>query len=138
MRAFALTVALLALAGPSRADEDVDPEPPEAGVRQLLGKWESTKHVFKGTERPLTTTSYVFEKGKATCTYGRNKVEERSFKIDARRRALLMTYNGTTRTHFFKFEKGELHLSIDRSNDPKAKPDFSGQTSPVVVFKKVK
>jgi hypothetical protein len=137
MRAFALTVALLAVAGPSRAD-DVDPEPPGAGVRQLVGKWESTKHVFKGAERPFTTTSYVFEKDKATCTFGKGKVEERASKIDARRRAILMTYNGATKTHFFKIEKGELHLSIDRSNDPKAKPDFGGQTSPVVVFKRVK
>jgi hypothetical protein len=140
MRALALTL-MLALAAQCHAG-DVDPEPPGAGVRQLLGKWESVKHVSKGVERPFTTTSYAFEKDKATCTFGGGKGgptrQERTYKIDARRRAVLMTYNGKTQTHFFKIEKGELYLSIDRSNDLRAKPAFSGKTSPMVIFKKAK
>jgi hypothetical protein len=145
MRTFALALALLALTSLTRAD-DVDPEPPGQGVRQLLGKWESTKNVSKGVERPFTTTSYHFERDKVTCKYGAKSqtTQERTYKIDARRRAVLMTYHGTTRTHFYKIEKGELYLSIDRSKDPDAKkdpnvkPDFTGKTTPVLILKKVK
>jgi hypothetical protein len=139
MRTITLTLTLLAAAASSRAD-DVDPEPPAAGARQLLGKWQSTKNVTFGMERPFTTTSYDFGKDKVTCTYGPKgqTTQVRTYVIDNQRGAILMTYNGTTRTHFFKIEKGELFMSIDRTKDPKAKPDFSGKTTTVLILKKAK
>jgi hypothetical protein len=139
MRTIALAAGLLAVAGLVRADDD--PEPPNSGARQLLGKWQSYKRLSGGGEGAFTTTSYDFAKGKVTCQYGSKQkitTQERTFQIDRKRGAILMTYNGMTRRHFYKFEKGELLLTIDRSNDSDAKPDFTGKTSVVLILKKEK
>ena len=140
MRTIALAMALLAVTSLARAD-DVDPEPPASGLRQLQGKWESVRRLSLGKEDAFTTTSYLFEKDKVTARYGtktKQTTQIRTYEIDSKRRAILMTYNGVTRRHFYKFQKGELYLTIDRSKDDDVKPDFSGQTTTVLILKKVK
>jgi uncharacterized protein (TIGR03067 family) len=143
MRTFALLVALLAVAGLARADDD-DPEPPRgtAALRKLTGKWNSVRMILKGNERNYTSASYSFTKDKVTYTAGNGKLmRTMTFKPDKKRPDVLeMTpENAKVPTrYFFKIEKGELYLLPDRSNDPKTKPDFSGTTMPVMILKKEK
>jgi len=144
MRTFALAVALLALAGPARAQDD-DPEPPggAAALRKLKGTWNSVRRISKGQEIAYTLISYAFEKDKVTYTAGKGKlVRTMSLKVDKKRPDVIeLTQENAkvaTMRYFFKVEKGELYLVPDRSNDPKAKPDFSGNTTMVMVLKKEK
>jgi hypothetical protein len=141
MRTFALLVGLLAVAGLARADDN-DPEPPSgsAAMRKITGTWNSVRMISKGKDRDYALASYTFAKDKGSYTMGKGKlVRTFTLKPDRKRPDVLeMTLENAkvpTR-YFFKIEKGELYLVPDRSNDPKAKPDFSGMTTPVLVLKK--
>jgi uncharacterized protein (TIGR03067 family) len=139
VRTFTLTLALLALAGFACADED-DPEPPGGGaLRKLHGTWNAVRMVFKGAEKTPPNVSYVFEKDKVTYTSGK-AARPMTLKADRKRPDVIeMTpEKGTTQRFFFKIEKGELYLTPDRSKDPKAKPDFTGASMPVMVLKQEK
>jgi hypothetical protein len=143
MRTFALTVALLAVAGLARADDD-DPEPPggsSAALRKLKGTWISVRMIMKGKEGAYTSASYAFEKDKVTYTFGKG-VTGRAMTLQAdkkRRDVILMTPDkGVTLRFFFKIEKGELYLTPAPA-DAKAKADFSGkERTAVIILKKEK
>jgi hypothetical protein len=143
MRTFALAVALLAVAGLARADDD-DPEPPgSASLRKLMGKWVSVRRIAKGEEMAYTQLSYAFEKDKVTSSSGNGKlVRTMTLKVDKKRSDVIeMTGENVkvkTTRFFFKIEKGELFLTPTRSTDPKAKPDFTGGTGTVMILKKEK
>jgi uncharacterized protein (TIGR03067 family) len=143
MRTFALTVTLLALAGSVRADE-IDPEPPggSASVRKLKGAWKSVRMISKGKERTYTSVTYKFSDDKVTYTFGGGKgTRTMTLKTDKKRPNVIeMTVENSkvTNRYFFKFEKGELYLQPDRSGDPKAKPDFTGNTISVLVLQQEK
>jgi hypothetical protein len=139
MRTLVLTLALLTPAGLCRAD-DVDPEPPGGNaVRKLQGKWQSMRRVAKGQETDFVTTSWVFEKDRAVCTFNGGQVERSTIRADRScPQAILLTGESRIKRYFFKFEKGELYLSPDRTKDQKARPDFSGKVVTVIVLKKVK
>jgi uncharacterized protein (TIGR03067 family) len=142
MRTFALTVALLAVAGLARAEDD--PEPPggsSAALRKLAGTWNAVRVISQGVEQPYDLTSYSFEKDKVINTLGRGKISRTlTLKLDKKRPDVieLTPENSKTTRFFFKIEKGELYLMPDRTNDPKAKPDFSGKTTAVIILKKEK
>jgi uncharacterized protein (TIGR03067 family) len=140
MRTFALTVALLALAGFTRAD-DTDPEPPGASLRRLQGTWKTVRILVKGREREDNTT-YTFDKDQVTYAFSDSNSKGGSYKmtvkVDRERPDLIeMKRNGGPPTRcFFKIDQGELYLVPARS--PKAKPDFTGKTAPVRVLKREK
>jgi hypothetical protein len=139
MRRFALTVLLLVLVGFAFAEDD--PEPPATPLRKLQGTWTSVRRIAKGVEMAYTQITFTFDKDKVTSNldfFDKDKVT--SVKTDRKRPDLLeMTQDQRpTRRFFFKVEKGELYLAQDRTNDPKAKPDFSGQTELVMILKREK
>jgi hypothetical protein len=95
------------------------------------------RRIAKGQETTFVTTTWVFDKGKATCTFGGGQVERRTIKADKKcPDALLLTGDGRVKRYFCKIEKGELYLSPDRSKDKKARADFGGKTTTVIVLKK--
>ena len=142
MRTFALTVSLLALTGFARADED-DPEPSSGSLHKLQGTWNSVRRITKKGTLRNTSTSYTFAKDKVTMTGGKGKLmRTMTVKADRKRRDVIeMTQEnvkGVTTRYFFKIEKGELYLLPDRSGDPKAKADFSGEAGTVMIFEREK
>jgi uncharacterized protein (TIGR03067 family) len=142
MRKSMLTTAMLALAVVALAD-DVEPEPPggKAALRKLKGTWVSVRMYAKGDEKPHEgVATYTFEGDKATYVYRNNP--KRVMKFEAKRPDAFQVSQEDGKTpptkYFFKVEKGELHLIVNRSKDPDAKADFSGKTMPVIVYKKQK
>jgi uncharacterized protein (TIGR03067 family) len=126
-----------------RADE-TDPEPPggKALLGKLAGKWTVTKMVTKGAERkPPAGFTYTFEKDRVTYDLGGRLNRVMKCEPDPKRRDVLtMTPEGSkvANRYFFKIEKDTLFLALDRSNDPRAKPDFTGNTGQVLVLAKEK
>jgi uncharacterized protein (TIGR03067 family) len=143
MRTFALVVALLAVTDIARA-EDIDPEPSgtAATLKKLKGTWNSVRIISGGMESPYARLSYTFDGEKATYrTIGPKKGLERemTLKLDKNRKdSLELTYRTSTTKYHFKIEKDELFLVPDTRNDPKAKPDFTGNTNSVIVYKQEK
>jgi len=145
MRTFALMAAMLALAGITRA-EDTDPEPPgnTASLRKLKGTWVSVRRIVGGKEGAFAEmATYKFEGDKATYIFGKGSKSTRDMKFEADRKRpnafrVIQENTKTVTKYFFKIEKGELYLTLDRSNDPNAKADFSGKVMPVVIYKQQK
>jgi len=85
--------------------------------------------------------SYTFSGDKVTLTLNEKAGANMTLVADKKRRdAFEMTRDKSTITtkYFFKIEKGELFLVPNRSADPNAKPDFSGDTAQVLVLEKEK
>lgn len=140
MRTIAMSVALLALTGLARADDD-DPEPPRgAAFRKLQGTWTSVRIIMKGEEVARTTISYKFTKDKVVYTLTKGKTKDMTLKVDRKRHDLIEMSpdQGKTLRFFFKIEKGELYLTPAPSDDPKVKPDFSGKAGSVLILKQEK
>jgi hypothetical protein len=142
MRTFALTVALLAVAGLARAD-DVDPEPPGGGpFGKLQGKWQSVRRIVKGRESESAQASYEFKNDKVTYTLGKGRPRTMTLKADKKRSDLFSMAEENARfnsgRYYFKIENGELYLvpAVWAKSDDKI--DFSGKTAPVTIFKRTK
>jgi hypothetical protein len=143
MRTFALAVALLAVTGLARAEDD-DPEPPRSSavLQKLKGKWVSVRRIIGGESMEYTQIGYSFEKDKGTYSTARGKrVQEMTYKIDKNRPDVIEITRATAKaptTYFFKIENGELYLAPARFKNAKAKPDFSGTNGTVMILKKEK
>ncbi len=145
MRTFALTAVLLALAGFTRAD-DADPEPPgpgRAALRQLKGTWVSVRRLDRGKEKAFTgMATYFFDGDRAMYSFGGRPPIPLKFELDGKRpNAFRVTTAGVkaprmSNRYFFKFEKGELHLALDRTGKPGAQADFSGKSMSVVIYQR--
>lgn len=131
----------LATAGLVRAG-DPTPEPPGNVLARLQGKWKARALLIKGQKKDSNVT-YTFDKGKVTYSFGPGKGVTRELTVvpDKTRRDLIsMTPKGSSRSvqYFFKLAKGELHLAPVRRDDAKPKPDFSGDTAPVLILRREK
>jgi uncharacterized protein (TIGR03067 family) len=142
VRTFALMAAMLALAGIARADEDPEPPGGAAALRQLKGTWVSVRRIAGGKETEFAEmATYKFEGDKASYTFGKGGKTARVMKFEADRKRpfafqVIQENTKAATRYFFKIEKGELHLTLDRSKDPNARPDFSGKVMPVVIYKR--
>jgi hypothetical protein len=140
-RALVAAMALSVLVVAAGAD-DVDPEPPggKAALRKLKGTWVSVRMIVKGDSRAHEGATYTFEGDKATYVFRNNSKHVLKFEAKGPGAFQLSRDDGKAlfNKYFFKIEKGELHLIVNRSKDPDAKADFSGKTMPVIVYKKQK
>jgi len=139
MRTFTLSVALLAaMAAWARAEDD-DPEPQTGAtvLRKLKGTWTASRFLSPKGGGKMGNYSWTFDGDKMTyATGGRTLYTATITPGKTRRDAFTLkrdNANITTR-YFFEVKDGELFLTINTSTDPKAKPDFSGNTTYVSVF----
>jgi hypothetical protein len=130
----------LALAALMRA-ADPSPEPPADSLKELQGTWKARAILVRGTKKTLDVV-YTFDKGKATLTSAKSKAPRKMTVVaDKSRKGLFeMKPEGGTRAvkYFFKVEKGELYLSPVRPGVADPKPDFSGDTAPVLILTREK
>jgi len=144
MRTFAITLMALALGGAARAaDDEVDPEPQSGAqtLKKIKGTWNATRYIINKAEQKAPPYTYAFEGDKMTYSYrGRVSYTATITPDKTRKDAFTMKRDNSTITtkYFYKIEKGELFLALDRSNDPKAKADFSGDSGQVIVFEQQK
>ena len=106
--------------------------------RKLKGTWVSVRMIANGTERAHEGLAYTFEGDKATYTFRNNPKHALKFQAKGADAFHLSREDALFNKYFFKIEKGELHLIVNRSKDPDAKADFSGKTMPVIVYKRRK
>lgn len=141
MRTLALAVALLTAWGLTASADDVDPEPPAgANLSKLRGKWVSVRKISGGKESAYENVStYTFERDKVRYQWTKHDYSMK-VEIDKKRPfSMTMTKENTPpKKFFFKIEKGELYLTTDRTNDPKANADFSGKSGMVFIYKREK
>jgi hypothetical protein len=137
MRTITLMALLLVTTGFARADE-VDPEPPDT-LKKLKGTWKAVWIISGGVGGTPTGHSYTFDGEKATSRSAYLVVATvMTVKLDRKRNdslELLDRDRSRTTKYHFKIEKDKLFLVPDTSNDPKAKPDFTGKMNNVIVYK---
>jgi uncharacterized protein (TIGR03067 family) len=142
MRTLTLAALLLATCLADRqAVAGDDPEPPGSGPARLRGKWVSVRRIQKGKETDYVNQStYAFQGDKVRYTW---KTQDYSMKVELdkkRPHAMTLTKDQTPpKKYHYKIEKGELWLTLDRSNDPNSKPDFKASgVSSVFIYKREK
>jgi len=140
-------LALFVLSVPAvlGAADDTDPEPQGGGgatLKKLQGTWKAVRYISaKGKPKNPPTFTYTFSDDKVTMTFGEKQGPNTTIVPDRKRGDAFEfkrdTGKGSTK-YFYKIEKGELYLVPNRSTDPKAKPDFSGTKTPVIIYQKEK
>ena len=141
MTAFACVFALAAcLCLTARADDD--PEPRGTPLRKLRGTWEGRVTIFKG-RRDAADATYAFGKDTVTRTHrsnGKSDTDKAKLTPDKKRKDLveMKPEGGRAVRYFYKIEKGELYLSPVRLTERDPKPDFSGNSAPVLILKREK
>jgi uncharacterized protein (TIGR03067 family) len=135
-RALVAALALSVFVVAARADDD--PEPPGGALRKLRGVWKNRAVLVQGKEREAAAT-YVFAGDKVTYSFGtKGGKREMTLVPDKKRKDLfqMKEERGRSLRYFFKFEKGELFLVPVRPTDADPRPDFSGDTAPVLILKR--
>ena len=119
---------------------DPDPEPSGGSLRRLEGVWRHRAVLERGKERAADVT-YTFAKGRVTYSVGGDGgTREAALVPDKRRKDIieLKGERGRPARYLFKFEKDKLYLRPIPPGDADPKPDFSGNTAPVLILTREK
>jgi hypothetical protein len=127
------------------AGDDPDPEPPPgpSTLKRLQGTWGQVRTVprsEKGTGERGDV--YRFKGDQLVVNPGGKDSAEYTVVPDRKRRgAFALRHNLTQEVverYFSRIEEGELYLAVDRTDDPRAEPDFTGSGGPVFVLARVR